>query len=56
VPPGDAGELVTAVRRVLDDPQLARSLGERGAKRAHDYAWTTVTERIEAVYRDVLRR
>ena len=44
VPPGDPEALVAAVRRVLDDPQLARSLGERGAKRAHDFAWDTVTD------------
>ena len=55
VPPGDPGALVAAVRKLLDDPQLARSLGERGTKRAHDYAWDTVTDRIVQVYRDVLR-
>lgn len=56
VPPGDAGALVGAVRRVLDDPALAKSLGERGARRAHDFAWDTVTGRLEQVYREVLRR
>jgi phosphatidylinositol alpha-mannosyltransferase len=55
VPPGDAGALVAAVRMVLDDPGLARSLGESGVKRAQDYAWDTVTDRIVSVYRDVLR-
>jgi phosphatidylinositol alpha-mannosyltransferase len=55
VPPGDPGALVAAVRRVLDDPQLAKSLGERGTKRAHDYAWDTVTDRIIKVYREVLQ-
>jgi glycosyltransferase involved in cell wall biosynthesis len=48
--------LEAAVRKVLDDPELARSLGERGARRAHDFAWDTVTGRLEQVYRDVLRR
>ena len=54
VPPGDPGALVAAVRQVLDDPALAKSLGERGRKRAHDFAWDAVTERIVAVYREVL--
>ena len=54
VPPGDPRALVAAVRKVLDDPQLARSLGERGSKRAHEYAWDTVTDRIVQVYREVL--
>ena len=55
VPPGDPGALVAAVRKVLDDPQLARSLGERGTTRARDFAWDTVTDRIVQVYREVLR-
>jgi phosphatidylinositol alpha-mannosyltransferase len=54
VPPGDPGALVAAVRQVLDDPALAKSLGERGRKRAHDFAWNAVTDRIVAVYREVL--
>ena len=56
VPPGDPAALVAAARRVLDDPALAKSLGENGAKRAHDFAWDTVTERMVGVYREVLRR
>ena len=54
VPPGDPGALVSAVRRVLDDAALAKSLGAAGAKRAHDFAWDTGTERIVRVYREVL--
>ena len=34
VPPRDAGSLAAAVRRLLDDRPLARSMGERGLKRA----------------------
>jgi phosphatidylinositol alpha-mannosyltransferase len=55
VPPGDPAALVAAVRKVLDDASLAKALGEAGAKRAHDYAWDTVTDRIVSVYREVLR-
>ena len=33
VPPGDAEALATALRRVLDEPALAASLGERGRRR-----------------------
>ncbi len=55
VPPGDPGALVTAVRRVLDDATLASSLGAAGARRAHDFAWETVSERIVEVYRGVAK-
>lgn len=54
VPPGDAAALVTAVREVLDDPRMGRSLGDRGARRAHDFAWDTITERLVDVYRTVV--
>lgn len=55
VAPGDAAALVNGVRRVLDDPALARSLGEAGAKRAKEYDWDSVTDRLLAIYREVLR-
>lgn len=54
VAPGDAGALVTAVREVLDDSRLAGSLGDRGALRAHEFAWDTITERLVDVYRSVV--
>jgi|SRR5688572_16349580 len=54
VAPGDPGALVAGVRRVLDEPALATSLGEAGAARAHDFAWDTVTERLIEVYRGVV--
>lgn len=54
VVPGDPEALVAGVRRVLDDPALARSLGERGAIRAHDFAWDSITDRLVDVYRELL--
>jgi phosphatidylinositol alpha-mannosyltransferase len=53
VPPGDPEALVAAARRVLDDPALAESLGAAGAKRAHDFAWDTITHTLVGVYRAV---
>ena len=54
VPPGDPGALVGAVHRVLDDPVFARSLGDRGAQRARDFDWTSVTDRLVHIYHDVI--
>ncbi len=36
VPPGDANALASALERLLDDPNLARVLGERGRATVHD--------------------
>lgn len=55
VPPGDASALAAGVRRVLDDPALAKSLGDAGAARAREYDWDTVTDQLVAIYREVLR-
>ena len=54
VAPGDAAALVTAVREVLDDPRLAKSLGEAGARRAHDFDWDNVTQQVLGIYQEVL--
>lgn len=54
VQPGDPGALVGAVRRLLDDPAFAKSLGTRGAQRARDFDWASVTDRLVHVYDDVV--
>ena len=54
VPPGDPRALVESVRRVLDDPALAQSLGARGARRALDFHWDAITDRVVRVYAQVL--
>ncbi len=51
VPPADAAALATALRRVLDEPGLARTLGEAGRRRLHEqFSWKAITARWEAVY------
>jgi glycosyltransferase involved in cell wall biosynthesis len=54
VPPGDATALAAALRRVLDEPDLARRLGEAGRRRLHEhFSQETITARWEAVYRSL---
>jgi phosphatidyl-myo-inositol alpha-mannosyltransferase len=54
VPPDDPPALAGSVRAVLDDPDLARRLGEAGRARAERYAWSTVTGEIERAYDDAV--
>lgn len=52
VPPGDPDALADGVRRILDDPALARALGTRGRERAEDFAWDGIVDRLETLYRE----
>ncbi|MFB3852635.1 MAG: glycosyltransferase family 4 protein [Vicinamibacterales bacterium] len=54
VPPGDVRALSEAVGRILVDPDLAHSLGERGRSRARQFSWETVAASIEGVYEEGL--
>lgn len=54
VQPGNPAALAEGVQRVLDDPSLARSLGARGSRRAHDFDWESITDRILEVYAKAL--
>ncbi len=55
-PPGDVAALADAIVGLAVDPERRRMLARRGRERALDFAWPRVTDRIEAVYRDVLSR
>jgi phosphatidylinositol alpha-mannosyltransferase len=54
VPAGDAAALAGAIGRVLDDPTLARRLGDAGRERAATFDWSVIVERIEALYEKAL--
>ncbi|HEV8265503.1 MAG TPA: glycosyltransferase family 4 protein [Gemmatimonadales bacterium] len=54
VPPGDAGALAAALRRLLEDRDLARRLGDAGRRRVREqFSWDAITARWEAVYRSL---
>src|SRR5207247_999492 len=53
VPPGDRGALARQLAALVDDPDQRRALATRGRARALEFAWPRVTDRIEAVYREV---
>jgi phosphatidyl-myo-inositol alpha-mannosyltransferase len=56
VPPNDPIALAAALRRVLNEPGLAASLGAAGRRRARSYSWDVVAPRLEAIYARVAAR
>jgi len=54
VPPSDPAALAAAVRRVLEDPDLATRLSRAGRDRSERYRWEAVTGEIEGAYRDAI--
>jgi phosphatidylinositol alpha-mannosyltransferase len=55
-PPGDVPALARAIAALVEDPERRAALAQRGRARALEFAWPHITDRIEAVYRDVLAR
>jgi glycosyltransferase involved in cell wall biosynthesis len=51
---GAVDELASALERLLDDPTLARRLGEEGrAKVLREYTWPRIVDRAHAIYQTV---
>ena len=56
VNPGDLGGLTDALRTLMQDPAMARELGERAARRVRArFNWAGIVGEHEAVYRAALR-
>jgi glycosyltransferase involved in cell wall biosynthesis len=55
VPPGDDQALNQAMRRLYDDPELRRELGQNARKRAEDHTWEAYGRRVWQVYRALLK-
>jgi 2-deoxystreptamine N-acetyl-D-glucosaminyltransferase/2-deoxystreptamine glucosyltransferase len=50
VPPGDPAVMIKAVARLLEDPDLARSLARRARQEVEKYSWPKVREAWATVY------
>ena len=56
VPPRDPTALADAVRTLLADPARRAAFAAAAPAWAAQFAWPAVTDRVEAVYRDLLRQ
>lgn len=54
VDPGDPEQLRNAIRRILSDKTLAKSLSEGGRKKAENHSWDRVIPNLEFVLESVL--
>ena len=53
-PPGDVRAIARTLAQLVDDPERRGRLAEAGRRRAFDFAWPRVVDRIEAVYREAV--
>jgi glycosyltransferase involved in cell wall biosynthesis len=51
VPPGDPSALAAAIRRLVDDPALARRMGARARERVQPFGIASVTAQLLSAYR-----
>lgn len=56
VDPYDVRAIAAALRRVVDDPELAADLSARGIARAKDLSWTAFAEANVGLYRETIRQ
>ena len=52
--PGDAGELATSLKRALTERSLVEGLRVAGARRAEDFAMSTLADRYVEIYHDLV--
>jgi glycosyltransferase involved in cell wall biosynthesis len=55
VPPSDPASLADAIKQLLADPQRAEAMGQAGRERVRTFTVSAVVERLEGVYRNVVR-
>lgn len=56
VEPGNSDALATAIRRLIDDPDLRARLSRAGEERAQLFTWERVGQAVEEYYGFVIRR
>jgi glycosyltransferase involved in cell wall biosynthesis len=55
VPPGDADALAEAIRRLVENPEMSRKMGEAGRQRVEEHYGLDITVRkIEELYLEIM--
>jgi glycosyltransferase involved in cell wall biosynthesis len=54
IKPGDPAALAQAMLQIIDNPDLAQTLAQRGLARVVQFSWDRLAEQMEAVYLDNL--
>jgi alpha-maltose-1-phosphate synthase len=55
VPPNDSGAMRAAIKRLLDEPVLAQSIGRAGHEHVQQFSWQSVAAKVRAEYGRILR-
>ncbi|MBI3522524.1 MAG: glycosyltransferase family 4 protein [Chloroflexi bacterium] len=56
VEPKDPDAITAALERLYADPAMRERLGSAGSRKAVEYDWTHVTERLVDLYQEVIQR
>ena len=55
VPPGDEKALAAAIMQLIDDPEKAKLMGQRGRELCHQFSVEAMVEKIDNLYEDLLK-
>lgn len=54
IEPTDTAALSQALQRVLNEPDLRRTLSQKGQAQAHKFSWQKAADELERVYKALL--
>ncbi len=55
VPPGDEKALAAGIRQLIDDPEKAKIMGQRGRELCHQFSLESMVDKLDNLYKDLLK-
>jgi glycosyltransferase involved in cell wall biosynthesis len=55
VPPGDEKALAAAILQLINDPEKAKMMGQRGRERCHQFSLDSMVDKIDQLYMELSR-